>query len=71
MLELEVLIRKFGSIDGLASSAIEVGEIATLEHEVIDHPVEDGALVAKAFLSSACVVECMFSVSLLEVRSSC
>lgn len=41
MLQLEVLVVKLLAIDGLASSAIEVCEITTLDHERLDHPVED------------------------------
>lgn len=53
MLQCEVLIRKAASVDGLPSRAIVVGEVASLAHEGWDHPVEGGAFVAKALLTSA------------------
>lgn len=40
VLDLEVLICEFFSIDGLASSAVMVGEVSTLSHEVLDDSVE-------------------------------
>lgn len=40
MLELKVLVLKLGSVDGFASSAIVVGEVATLAHEVRDDSME-------------------------------
>lgn len=49
----EVLIRELGAIDRLTTSAVVVGEVTTLEHEVGDHTVERGALVAKALLASS------------------
>jgi hypothetical protein len=45
--ELEVLVRELGAIDGLATSAVEVGEVTTLEHKLGDDAVEDGALVVE------------------------
>ena len=37
MLGLEVLIGKLGAIDGLATRAVVVGEVAALAHEAGDH----------------------------------
>jgi len=51
--ELEVLIAKLLSVDGLATGAIATGEVATLEHEVRDDAVEGRSLVAEALLASA------------------
>uniref|UniRef100_A0A8C5EZD5 Uncharacterized protein n=1 Tax=Gouania willdenowi TaxID=441366 RepID=A0A8C5EZD5_GOUWI len=53
VLQLEVLISKLLSIDGLTSGPIVVGEVAALAHEVRDDSMEGAPLVAKAFLSSA------------------
>mmetsp|Transcript_47837 Transcript_47837/g.97364 ORF Transcript_47837/g.97364 Transcript_47837/m.97364 type:complete len:206 (+) Transcript_47837:82-699(+) len=47
VLHLEVLVGKLHAVDGLATSAVEVGEVTALEHEVIDDTVEDGALVGQ------------------------
>lgn len=40
VLELEVLILKLVAIDGLAASAVVIGEITTLAHELGDDAVE-------------------------------
>jgi hypothetical protein len=53
VLEGEVLVGEFLAVDGLASGAIVVGEVATLAHEVGDDAVEGGALEAEALLASA------------------
>ena len=34
------LTGELGAVDGLASSAVVVGEVATLAHEVRDHPAD-------------------------------
>ena len=47
MSELEVLIRKIlRSVDTDRTRAIAVQEVATLNHEILDHAVEAGVLVA-------------------------
>ncbi len=38
------LISELGAVDALTTSAIEVGEVTALQHELGDHTVEDGAL---------------------------
>jgi hypothetical protein len=53
VLQGEVLILEFVSVDGLASSAVVVGEVSALAHEVGDDAVECGALVAVALLAGA------------------
>ena len=53
MFQLKVFILKFGTIDALSTSAIVVGEVTTLTHEVGDDTVEGAAFVAKALLTSA------------------
>jgi hypothetical protein len=53
VLQLEVLIGELVAVDGLATSAVALGEITTLDHEVLDDTVEGRALVAKALLASS------------------
>lgn len=53
MLQLEVLIRELVAVDGLAASTVALGEVTTLDHEVLDDTVESGALVAEALLASS------------------
>jgi len=53
VLESEVLISKLGTIDGLATSAVLVGEIATLAHEVGDDAMERGACVTETLFAGA------------------
>ena len=36
-------------IAGMAAGAVPVGEVATLNHEVIDHSMEDGVVVIAIF----------------------
>ena len=52
VLQVEVLILKLGAVDALAASAIVVGEVTTLAHEVWDDAVEDGVFVAISLLTS-------------------
>lgn len=40
VLKLEVLIGELGAVDGLATSAIALGEVTTLNHEVLDDTVK-------------------------------
>ena len=53
VLQDEVLVGEFLAVDGFATSAIVVCEVSSLEHEVGDHTVEGGALVAEALLACA------------------
>lgn len=53
MLELKVLIRELLTIDGLATGAITVGEVTTLNHEALDHTVEGRALITEALLAGS------------------
>jgi hypothetical protein len=48
---LKVPTRKFIAIDGLAASAVVASEITALEHELGDHTVERGILIAKTVLA--------------------
>mmetsp|Transcript_12582 Transcript_12582/g.27172 ORF Transcript_12582/g.27172 Transcript_12582/m.27172 type:complete len:213 (-) Transcript_12582:10-648(-) len=40
VLQLEVLVRKPGAVDGLATSAVTASEVSTLDHELRNDPVE-------------------------------
>lgn len=53
VLQGEVFILEFVSVDGFASSAVMVGEVTALAHEVGDDTVECGALVTVALLAGA------------------
>ena len=53
MLQLEVLIGELVAVDGLAASAVALGEVTTLDHKVLDDTVEGGTLVTKALLASS------------------
>lgn len=53
MLQLEILISELAAIDGLATSAIVVGEVSTLAHEVGDDTVENATLVTETLFSCA------------------
>jgi len=53
VLELEVLVLELVAVDGLASSAVVVGEVSALAHEVGDDAVEGRALVPESLLSGA------------------
>ena len=44
MLQLEVLIVELATIDGLTTSSVTTGEVATLAHEVGDDSVESTSL---------------------------
>jgi len=53
VLQCEVLVLELVSIDGLSASAIVVGEVTTLAHEVGNDTVEGGGLEAVALLAGA------------------
>ncbi len=53
VLQLEVLISKLGSIDGLATSSVSSGKVTTLAHELGDDTVEAASFVAEAGFTSA------------------
>lgn len=50
------------TIDGLATSAVEVGEVTTLKHELGNDTVEDAVLVTVALLASAKSTEVLGSL---------
>jgi len=47
MLQLKILVRELLAIDRLAARAIARREVAALDHELLDDPVERGTLVAQ------------------------
>lgn len=47
MLELEVLVGELGAVDALAAGAVAGGEVAALDHELLDDAVELAALVVQ------------------------
>jgi hypothetical protein len=53
VLQLEVLVGELVAVDALAASAVTLGEVTTLDHELLDNAVEVGALVAVALLASS------------------
>jgi len=53
VLQLEVFVSKLLSVDGLASSAVVVGEVASLAHEVGDDTVESASLVTESLFAGA------------------
>lgn len=53
VLEGEVLIFEFVSVDRFATSAVVVCEVTTLAHEVGDDTVEGAALVTKTLFTGA------------------
>ena len=53
VLQGKVLILKLVAIDGLSTSAIVVGEVTSLAHELGDDTVESGSLVAETTLTGA------------------
>jgi hypothetical protein len=53
VLQLEVLVGELVAVDALAASAVALGEVTALDHELLDNTVEVGALVAEALLASS------------------
>lgn len=53
VLKGEILVFKLIAVDGLSPSAVMVGEVPSLQHEIGDDTMENGALVTEAFLASA------------------
>lgn len=52
MFQREVFVVESCAIDWLSTSAIMIGEITTLAHEIWDHPMEAASFVAEALLTS-------------------
>ena len=53
VLEDEVLVLELVAVDALASSAVVVGEVPALTHEVGDNSMESGTGISVSFFSSA------------------
>jgi len=51
--QLEVLVREFFSVNGLATSAISTGEISALNHEIFDDAMEFTSGVATELAASS------------------
>lgn len=68
VLEKEVLIWEGSSIDGFASSAVVVGEISSLCHEIGDDAVEVRVFVSEAFFmcTEGAEVGCCFRYLFIE-----
>lgn len=62
MLKGEVLIFEFVSVDGFSTSAVMVGEITSLTHEVGDDTVECGGFESIALLAGAQSAEVLASL---------
>ena len=53
VLQIEVFIGEFGSVNGLSPGSIEIGEVASLNHEGRDDSVEVWALECQLFARTA------------------
>jgi len=53
MLQGEVFVFEFGSVDGFTASAVVVGEVTGLTHEVWNDTMENGSLVSETFFARA------------------
>ena len=62
MLQGEVLVLKFVSVDGFASGTVASSEVTTLAHEVGDDTMEGGSLVTISLLSGAKSTEILGSL---------
>jgi hypothetical protein len=62
VLQLEVLIGELVAVDALAASAVALGEVTALDHELLDDTVEVGALVAVALLAGSKGTEVLSSL---------
>jgi hypothetical protein len=71
VLQLEVLVGELVAVDGLAASAVALGEVTTLDHEVLDDTVERGALVTKALLASSKSSEVLGSLLTRKHHDDC
>jgi len=53
VLQVEVLVSEFLSVDGLSAGSVSTSEITTLQHEVGNDPMEHASLVTEALLAGA------------------
>uniref|UniRef100_A0A8B9C633 Uncharacterized protein n=1 Tax=Anser brachyrhynchus TaxID=132585 RepID=A0A8B9C633_9AVES len=70
VLENEVFIIKLLPVDGFASSAVVVGEVSSLAHELGDDAVEAAPLEAEAFLVGTEAAEIFCSGPEAEVSTA-
>lgn len=49
MLQGQVLILEFGTVDRLATGAVASGEVTSLDHKLLDNPVENRSFVVQRF----------------------
>lgn len=68
VLQLEVFIFKLVPVDGFAASPITLGEITTLNHEVLDDAVERRPFVAEAFGARSEDSEILGGLELCQLR---
>ena len=66
---LKILVRECWAVDGEASRAVPLGEVAPLHHEVLHHAVEGALLVALSWLSWKKYF--LFSTRSINPRTSC
>ncbi|KAH3663776.1 hypothetical protein OGAPHI_005179 [Ogataea philodendri] len=66
--KLKVLVLKLLAIYGLAPGTIEVGKVTTLDHEALDHTVENRSFVSKPWLArgQGAEVLCCFRNNIIE-----
>ena len=53
MLELEIFVSEFFTVDRFSAGTIVVSKVSSLEHEFGDYPVEAASLVAISVLTGA------------------
>ena len=53
MLEIEVFISEFLSVDRFTTTSVEMCEITSLDHEIWDDSMKDGSLVVQRLSSLA------------------
>jgi hypothetical protein len=70
MLQFEVLVFKFVSVDGFSTRSITLGEITTLDHELLDDTMEPGAFIAEAFFTCCQGTEVLRSLSMPSAHKS-
>lgn len=70
VLQLEVLIRKLLAVDRLATSAVTLGEVTALNHEVTDDTMESRSLITESLFAGSESMEVFSSLwNSLSVQS--
>lgn len=72
VLQFKVLVWELGAINALATSAISLSEVSSLNHELLDDSVKGRSLVAEAILASCKCSEVLsgLAISSFNVLSS-